>query len=45
MPGRIVAVKLVAGCTITSNAALAQRDPVAGTITSGAIVRRVIHVY
>jgi Protein of unknown function (DUF1236) len=37
MLGRIVAVTLVAGGLMTSDAALAQRDPVAGAI-AGAIV-------
>jgi hypothetical protein len=36
MLGRVLAVSLVVGATMTSNAALAQRDPVAGAI-AGAI--------
>jgi hypothetical protein len=37
MLGRIVAMTLVAGCAMTSSAALAQNDPVAGAV-AGAIV-------
>jgi hypothetical protein len=36
MLGRVLAVSLVVGATMTSNAAFAQRDPVAGAI-AGAI--------
>jgi hypothetical protein len=37
MLGRIVAMTLVVGCAMTSSAALAQSDPVAGAV-AGAIV-------